>query len=117
MLLTFIIYIAVCIGGDVYAFCGLRKCNKEVDYTIKQKISHRVIVKVCLDKKIVAIQSFLSFGFVVSLIVAFMGFFLAEHFPSKLWVCSIPPILILVSVLFALLCAASIYVSQKIDKL
>lgn len=117
MLLTFIIYIAACIGIDVYALSGLRKCNKEVDYTVKQKISHRVIVKVCLDKKIVEIQSFLSFGFVVSLIIAFMGFFLAEQFSSRLWACSVPSILILVSVLFGLLCIASIYVSRKIDKL
>lgn len=116
MLLVLIVFVIVCFALDVYAFCRLRKCDKNVRYV--QKLPHRVIGKVQLEQKINEIGAFLGFGFFIAFSVLFMWFWALKTFvESYIWSGIITTGLVLDAVFFGILFLWNIDMYQKIDRL
>ncbi len=115
MLLILFVFIAGCVWISIYAFREIVKCEKKVKDT--QKLSHRVIIKVELERKTVEIHSFLGFGFFVALLIAFMFFSISKQIQSDALCCFVSVMLILVPILFFCLLIKAIQVDKKISDL
>lgn len=117
MLWLLIFFIVFCLGVDRYAFLELKKCENKVGETLKKTVN-RIVIKVQLEKRIIEIQGFLFFGFVVAAVVLFMWWSeLSWYVYVKFWYYLVSAGLILVPILFGLLFHRSIKIFEKVDKL
>lgn len=117
MLLLLIIFIVFCVGLDFYTFRKIKECRREVKYILTNKIAHRVISKVVLERKIIEIHSVLFFSLAVTGVIGFMHFMVGDQFGIGIWNSLIACALVLVFVIFGLLFVQSALVERQIDQL
>ncbi len=116
-MLLYFVYVIAGIGISIIASRSIAKCRNMVEYIQREKGSNRVIIKTELTQKILSIQSYLSFGFLVSLIITAMGFMIIEQHQSGILYYILTRCFSLIPLLFAWQCYRSLQVSQEIDKL
>ncbi len=117
MLWLLIFFVVFCLVLDRYAFLELKKCDKEAAETLKRTVN-RTIIKVQLEKRIIEIQGFLFFGFVVAAVVLFMWWCeLSLHVYVNLGYYLLSAGLVLAPILFGVLFLRGIKTCKNIDKL
>ena len=116
-MLLYFVYVIAGIGISIIASRGITRCQNKVENFQIRKGHNRVIIKEELAQKILAIQSYLSFGFLVSLIITAMGIIIIEKHLSGMWYYISTVGVSIVPILFAWQCYKTIQVSQKIDNL
>ena len=116
-MLLYFIYVIAGIYISIIASRGIAKCRNMVEHIQREKGPNRIIIKVELEQKILGIQGYLSFGFLVSLIITPMGFMLIEQHQSGILYYISTSCFTLIPLLFAWQCYKSINVSQQIDNL
>ena len=117
IMLLYFVYVIAGIGISIIASRSIAKCRNMVEYIQREKGPNRVIIKTELTQKILTIQSYLSFGFLVSLIITAMGFMIIEQHQSGILYYISTGCFSLIPLLFAWQCYRSLQVSQEIDKL
>ena len=116
-MLLYFVYVIAGIYINIIASRGINQCDNQVKYTLKTKTSNRVIIKSELNRKIIAIESCLSFGFLITLIITVMGFTFIKQSQTGIWYYIYTIGFTLIPLLFAWQCYRTIQVSQKIDNL
>ena len=116
-MLLYFVYVIAGIYINIIASRGITKCQNKAESTQNKKGPNQVIIRTEQTQKILAIQSYLSFGFWVSLIITFMGLIIIEHKLSGIYYYLASAFFTLIPLLFAWQCYRTIQVSQKIDNL